>query len=122
MLRRHGFSALVMIDPAAREHAARCDAGGTLDGCLVEPSRYTFFPAVISLDAELPARTAAQALVIITLRDSEARAFFAPGQRFTIWADAVVGHTVQALGLIGFGVISQPASPPPRRAPRDEAA
>jgi hypothetical protein len=122
MLRRRSFAVLVMLDPAASEHAGLCDAGGMLDGCLVEPSRYTYFPAVISVDDGRPARPAAHALVTITLHDSEARAFFAPGQRFTIWADAVVGHTVQAHGLIGYGFISQPVSPPPPRAPRDKAA
>jgi hypothetical protein len=122
MMRRHSFMALVMLDPAARQDAPRSGLGGTLDGCLVEPSRYTYFPAVISLDAGQPARTAAHALVTITLRDSEARAFFAPGQRFTIWADAVVGHTIQAHGLMGYGVVSQPGSPPPPRARRGEAA
>jgi len=121
-MRRRSFTALVKVDPAAGEYAARCDADGTLDGCLVEPSRYTYFPAVIALDTGQRAHTAVHALVTIALRDSEAGAFFAPGQRFTILADAVVGHTVRARGLIGYGVISQSASPPPPRAPRDEAA
>jgi hypothetical protein len=53
------------------------------------------FPAVISLDEEQPTRTAAHALMTIALHDSEAGTFFAPGQRFTIWADAVVCHTIQ---------------------------
>jgi hypothetical protein len=110
MMRRHSFTALVMLDPAAREDTRRCALGGTLECCLVEPIRYTYFPAVISLDTEEPAR-AAYALVTITLGDSETRAFFRRGQRFTIWADAVVGHTIQADGLIGYGVISHPVSP-----------
>jgi hypothetical protein len=117
-MRSRSFRVLVMLDPAAREDAPRPDPGGTRACCLLEPSRYTYFPAVISLGTEQPARTAARALVTISLRDSEAGAFFAPGQRFTIWADAVVGHTVQAHGLIGYGVIS-PTQPPP--AFRDEA-
>ncbi len=120
-MRRHSFRALVRLDPAARADAARCGLG-TRACCLVEPSRCTYFPAMISLDREQPARTEAHALVTIALRDSEAAAFFAPGQRFTIWADAIVGHTVQARGLVGYGVISQLVSPPRPRAPRDEAA
>jgi hypothetical protein len=108
-----------MLDPA-REDAERSDLG-TRACCLVEPSRYRYFPAVISLDKEQPSRTTGHALVTMALRDSEAAAFFAAGQRFTIWADAVVGHTIQTHGLIGYGIISQPVSPPRRRAPRDEA-
>jgi hypothetical protein len=119
-MRRHSFTALVMLDPAAGDRAAR--TAGTLAGCLVEPSRYMYFPAVISLDTAQPARTAVHVLVTIALSDSEVGAFFTPGQRFTIWADAVVGHTVRARGLVGYGVISRPVSPPPSLAPRDEAA
>ena len=119
-MRRHSFRVLVMLDPG-REDAVRRDLRA-LTCCLVEPSRHRYFPAVISLDEEQPARTAAHALVTIALRDSEAAAFFAPAQRFTIWADAVVGHTVQAHGRIGYGIISQPVSPPRSRAPRGEAA
>jgi AcrR family transcriptional regulator len=122
VMRPHSFRALVMLDSAGREDSPRSGPDGMRACCLVEPSRYTYFPAVISLDTGQPARTAARALVTIALRDSEAGAFFAPGQRFTIWADAVVGHTVQACGLIGYGVISQPVSPSPPGAPRDEAA
>lgn len=110
-MRSRSFRALVMLDPAARADAPRSDPGGARACCLVEPSRYMYFPAVISLGTGQPARAAARALVTIALRDSEAGAFFAPGQRFTIWADAVVGHTVQVHGLIGYGVIYQLVSP-----------
>jgi AcrR family transcriptional regulator len=121
-MRRHSFSALVVLDPAAPQEAAQCDSDGTRGDCPLEPGCCTYFPAVISLDGAQPARTAARALVTIALGDSEARAFFAPGQRFTIWADAVVGDPIRACGLVGYGVIAQPASPPAPRAPRDEAA
>jgi hypothetical protein len=104
-MRKYRFWALVMLDPEAREEAARFDPGETQACCLIEPSHCTYFPAVIALDEEVPSRAKAQALVTIALRDGEARAFFAPGQRFTIWADAVVGHSVQAAGLVGYGVV-----------------
>jgi hypothetical protein len=63
------------------------------------------------------------AVVSVALADGEAVAFFAPGQHFTIWADAVIGQTIRADGMIGYGVISSPVPPPlPRahdlRAPR----
>jgi hypothetical protein len=99
-----------MFDPAAHDDAVRCGLGGMRACCLVEPSRYSYFPAVISTDDGLPERSAAYALVTIVLQHGEARAFFAPGQRFTIWADAIVGHTIQAAGLLGYGVICKCAA------------
>lgn len=110
-MRQYRFMALVMLDPAAGEEDARFGPGETSASCLIEPSYCTYFPALISLDREMPSRTKAHALVTMALRDGEARVFFAPGQRFTIWADAVVGHSVQAAGLAGHGVIFQCVSP-----------
>lgn len=121
-MRQYRFVALVMLDPAAREEVARFDPDGPPACCLIEPSYCTYFPALISLDREMPSRTRAHALVTMALRDGEARAFFAPGQRFTIWADAVVGHSVQAAGLAGHGVIFQCVSPPVLRLSRRRAA
>lgn len=109
-MRQYKFMALVLLDPAGREEAARFDLPET-QACLIEPSYCTYFPAVISLDREVPSRPKAHALVTMALSDGEARAFFGPGQRFTIWADAVVGHSVQATGLAGHGVIFQCVSP-----------
>jgi hypothetical protein len=114
-MRPYSFLALVMFDPAVREEAGRFDPGGTQACCLIEPSYCTYFPAVISVHREVPSRAKAHAQVTIALRDGEARAFFAPGQRFTIWADAVIGHSVQAAGLAGYGVIFQCVSPPAPR-------
>lgn len=110
-MRQYRFMALVMLDPAGRGEAARLDPGGTQACCLIEPSYCTYFPAVISLDWEVPSRAKVHALVTVALSDGEARAFFGPGQRFAIWADAVVGHSVQATGLAGHGVIFQRVAP-----------
>jgi hypothetical protein len=121
-MRRYTFRALVMLDPAAREDAAGCGPGGMLACCLVEPSHRVYFPAVISLDSEGSPQAKAHALVAIALHDSEAGAFFAPGQRFTIWANAIVGHSVQPAGLAGSGAISQCLSPPAPRALGGETA
>lgn len=121
-MRQYRFMALVMLDPAAREEVARFDQGGTQACCLIEPSYCTYFPALISLDKKAPPQARAHALVTMALSDGEVRAFFAPGQRFTIWADAVVGHSVQAAGLAGHGVIFQCVSPPVPRLFRRTAA
>lgn len=121
-MRQYTFSALVVLDPAAREEAAGCDPGGIQACCLVEPSYRRYFPAVISLGRGVPSRARAHALVTVALYDSEAGAFFAPGQRFTIWADAVIGHSVQAAEPAGCGVISCCVSLPVPRAFRGRAA
>jgi hypothetical protein len=80
-----------------------------------------YFPGVISSDEELPLRAAVHAVVSIVLADSEANAFFAPGQRFTIWADAVASQTISAQGLVGQGVICHPGSLLPPGANGDRA-
>ena len=78
--------------------------------CLIEPSYHQYFPVVISRDDELPPRPGMHVVVTIALTDGEAGAYFAPGQRFAIWSDAVVGHTIWADGLVGYGVISRPSA------------
>ena len=112
-MRQNRFQALVTFDPAA---------GGHLDGpnasCLVQPGHGKCFPAAISC-AELTVRAGVRAAVSVALADGEAGAFFAPGQRFTIWADAIIGQTIQADGLAGSGVIFGQVSVPARRADND---
>ena len=51
------------------------------------------------------------AMLTVALADSEAEAFFGPGQYFTIWADGLVGSTVRAVGRVGYGVIARRTSP-----------
>ena len=43
-------------------------------------------------------------MVNVALAECKAEAFFAPGQCFTIWADAVIGQTISADGKLGHGV------------------
>jgi hypothetical protein len=114
-MRQYEFNALVVLDPTGREDAAQCDREGTQACFVVEPSYCAYFPAVISLGTGMPSQAKAHALVTIALYDSEAEVFFASGQRFTIWSDAVVDHSVQAVGLAGYGVIS--GCPPTTRRP-----
>lgn len=113
-MRQYKFKALVILDHAARQDTAQCALGESWSCCVVEPSYCAYFPALISLEAAMPLQAKAHALVTIALNDREAGAFFAPGQRFTIWSDAVVDHSIQAVGLAGHGVISQCVSPPRR--------
>ena len=92
--------------------AARGQLRGTHACCLRQPYLGTYLPALISAEEVLTARAAMHAVISTPLADGEAEAFFAPGQRFTIWADAVVGHMMQAHGLIGHGIIARPNSSP----------
>jgi hypothetical protein len=72
---------------------------------------------MISLDEGVPVGPGGPAVLTVALADSEAEAFFCPGQCFTIWADGLVGRTVQAMGRVGYGVIARRTSP--ARAPVD---
>jgi hypothetical protein len=118
-VRQYRFQALVTLTPAAGEGLARrlpsraCAL--TAHACfLVQPThRHDCFPAVISWDEELSRSPAGRAMMTIALADGEAEALFAPGQRFTIWADGTVGHTIRPEGLVGYCVIACQQSPPP---------
>ena len=112
---QYRFRAQVLSSPAAHEGLARGVPGTTRPAtahtcCLIEPSYRQYFPAVISPDEELPSRPGVHVVVTAVLTGGEAEAYFAPGRRFTIWSDAVVGHTVCADGLVGYGVISCPSA------------
>ena len=114
-MRRYRFRAQVMLNPAAHAGLARgfpstTHAPTTQACCLVGPSYHEYFPAVISRDEELPPQPGVHVVVTIALTDGEAETYFAPGQRFAIWSDAVVGRTVCADGLAGYGVISRPSA------------
>ena len=114
-VRQYRFRAQVLLSPAAHEGLARGFPSATRPPttracCLIEPSYHRYFPAVIYRDEEFPPRPGVHVVVTIALTDGEAEASFAPGQRFTIWSDAVVGRAVCADGLVGYGVISRPSA------------
>jgi hypothetical protein len=118
-VRQYRFRAVVALAPAVREGPARrlpnlARALTAHACCLIQPAyHHEYFPAVISRDEEPPLSPAGHAVMTIALADGEAEALFAPGQRFTIWADGIVGRTIRAEGLVGYGVISCQASPLP---------
>lgn len=111
-MRQYKFRALITFDLAAREDSAHSHLGATRTCCLIRPGYYEYFPARISWDKELPMRPGVRAVVSVALANGEAEAFFAPGQRFSIWASAVIGQTITADGMVGHGVIASPVSPP----------
>jgi hypothetical protein len=113
-VKQHRFRALITLGPAAGENAGRGHPGRTHASCLVQPCPGRYFPALISAEEEeVTARAAIPAVISTPLAAGEAEAFFAPGQRFTIWADAVVGHSIHADRLIGQGIIAYPVALPP---------
>jgi hypothetical protein len=108
---QHTFSAVITLCPQMHENTAhrRPDETRALAAraCyLIQPrSLHEYFPAAISLAEGLPVPPGGQAVLTMALSDSEAEAFFAPGEHFTIWADGIVGCTIRAEGRIGYGVI-----------------
>ena len=103
-MRKYTFSALITPGLAARD-AAPGYRYRTGIRCVVQPRDREYFPAVISLDEQPAAGPRVRAVVSVVLAGHEAAAFFAPGQHFTIWADAIVGHAIRGHGLAGYGVI-----------------
>lgn len=108
-MKQYKFGALVTFGPAAGH------LGGPHACCLVQPRLGRSFPAAISC-TELPVGPGVRAVVSVALADGEAEAFFATGQHFAIWADAVIGQTIRADGMAGHGVVRSPVSLPLPRA------
>jgi len=117
-VRQYRFRALITLDAAVREDPARGLPSRmralTAHHCyLLQPFCYrVYLPAVISPDRGLPLQPGSRVVVSIALADGEAEALFAPGQRFTIWADAMIDRTIRPEGLVGYGVICARESPP----------
>jgi hypothetical protein len=119
---RYTFRALITLSPVPEDPAPCCPGRAhafPARGCyLIQPfSCHQCLPAMISLDEGVPVSPGGPAVLTVALADSEAEAFFCPGQCFTIWADGLVGSTVQAIGRVGYGVIARRTSP--ARAPVD---
>jgi hypothetical protein len=104
-VREYKFRALITFDAAAGDSAARGYLDGSRTRCIIQPSHQVYLPAEISRFRASP-RGAISALLSIRLTDGEAEAYSAVGQRFTIWADALVGRAIWGHGLVGSGVIS----------------
>jgi hypothetical protein len=119
---RYTFRALITLSPEVPENPAPCGPGRACalaaGGCyLIQPfSCREYIPAMIWLDEGAPVSPGGPAVLTVALADSEAEAFFCPGQCFTMWADGLVGSTVQAMGRAGYGVIARRMSPARARA------
>jgi hypothetical protein len=116
MMRRYTFRALITLSPVPEDpvpcHRGRARARAARGCYLIQPfSCREYLPAMISLDEGVPVGAGGPAVLTVALAGSEAEAFFGPGQCFTIWADGLVGRTVQAIGRVGYGVITRRMSP-----------
>lgn len=57
-----------------------------------KPGYHRNFAAELSWDDEVPLHPGDRHVVTLTLTDDEAPEFFGPGQHFTLWSGAEVGH------------------------------
>jgi len=117
-VREHTLRVRVTLDQAAAERVARCYQNGRPTHCVVQAANGTYLPAVLTRD--VPSEAAPACLLIVYLAPGEADVLFPTGYRFIIWADVLVGQTVQAKGMLGHGTIhenapspGQPAGSPP---------
>jgi len=105
-VRRYTFRAVVALDPLAREDAVRSLLDSATRACIVQPRGAGCFPAHISACGPLSAGSAINAVVHIILHAGEAEALFPIGQRFAVWADAIVDdRAIRGEGTIGDGII-----------------
>ena len=102
--RRFKFSALVTMDaagPPGRRYLSGATGLMVLAPLAERPTQHQFFPAVLSCDDDRPLRPGDKGVpVIISVPDDDASSYFRPGQRFTVWDRAEIGHGTVALPLI----------------------
>lgn len=113
-MRIYTFSVLITFDVAAHGGAAGGHVDGTRTRCVAQACHRQYFPGILSRDEQPRPAPAVHARLSVALNDGEAEAFFTPGRRLTIWADAIVGTTICGDGFVGYGVIeSHKSSAPP---------
>jgi hypothetical protein len=104
-VREYKFGAMVALDKLACADAVRRLVGGTRPQCVLQPCKGKWFPAAISAREPSQGRPV-DVVVRVRLLAGEPEAFFATGQAFTLWADAIVDdQTVRGEDLVGDCVI-----------------
>lgn len=103
-MRQFRFTVLVTFEDAALAAVSQGYMNGSRTHCVVQPRHQVFLPGVLARVEPSPP-SAMMTILAIHLTDEEAEAFFAPGQRLTIWADAMVGRTIWGERLVGCGVV-----------------
>jgi hypothetical protein len=102
-MRQVRYRALITLDPSraadppratskTREYLNHTHCLMIHAPCLARPDYSRYFPAEICWDDEHPLHPGDHAEVTITLTDDDADAFFAAGQRFSLWDGKDIGH------------------------------
>ena len=105
-MKEYNFGAMVALDSPARADAARCLLEGTRPQCVVQPCDGMWFPAAVMIGGSPSHGGPVHAVVRVRLLAEEPEAFFAAGQPFVLWADAIVDdRIVRGEGRLGDGVI-----------------
>lgn len=113
---------MVALDSSARADAVRRLLDGTRPQCVIQQRAGRWFPAAVSVLWSPSQGHPVHLVVRVRLLHGEREAFFATGQPFTLWADAIVGdQTIRGEGLLGDGVITGDESAGSPVASSDEA-
>ena len=100
------FRAMVALDQSARADVLRRLLDRTRFQCVLQPCDGRWFPAAVSAGGSPSQARPIRTVVRVRLLAGEPEAFFATGQLFTLWADAVVDdQTVRGEGRLGDGFI-----------------
>lgn len=105
--REFQFRAMVALDAAGPADTVRALVDRRRTQCVLQPRDGKWFPAAIGFCWVPSHGSPVDAVVRVHLLAEEAEAFFAAGQPFTLWADAMVeDQTIRGGGLLGDGVIT----------------
>jgi hypothetical protein len=103
---RFKFSAVVTLDATGRSGGTARQYSSGAPGLLVRvgsctrPSLHRYFPAVVFTDDSAPLRPGDKGVyVAVSVPDDDAAGFFQPGQHFTLWDGADIGHGTVAQRL-----------------------
>lgn len=105
-MRECRFRAMVRLDPPSSADSLRRLLDATRGQCVLQPCPGRSFPAGISVGGSTSYKSPVETIVRVRLLAGESEAFFATGQPFTLWADALVDdRAVCGEGSLGDGVI-----------------
>jgi hypothetical protein len=104
---RFKFAAVVTLDAAGRSRGQYLSG---VPGLMVRapscqlPARRQYFPTVVFTDDDQPLRPGDKGVhVVMSVPDDDAGGFFQPGQHFTLWDGADIGHGTVAHRLLFQG-------------------
>jgi hypothetical protein len=100
------FRAIVALDPPAAADCLRRLLDAARRQCVLQACGGRWFPVTVSVRGSPSHGRPVRTVVRVRLLAGEPEAFFAAGQPFTLWADAIVGdRAVRGEGRLGDGVI-----------------